>query len=296
MVMFRNKFFDILKRVRFYLSEKQFNALNYWYLHWKLSVRSKPINWISPSSFNQKIIWLKMNYRHPNAWQYADKVTVKRLVGEAIGPEFLIPTLNVFASADDVEISSMPDRFILKASHGSGWNIIVVDKDKIDLCASRHLLGKWLQTNYYRLGREYQYNDIPRRILVEPLLEPNNNQPLLDYKFFCFHGEPRFVQVDFDRHTFHTRNFYDLCWNKLPFTMLYPAHEGDALMPKQLQKMVDIARKLSIGFPFIRVDLYDCDGVIYFGELTFHPGGGFEPILPDCWDKTLGDWLELPKV
>ena len=126
------------------------------------------------------------------------------------------------------------------------------------------------------------------------MLIPQDGGQLLDYKFFCFNGKPEFVEVDFDCFTAHTRNFYSLAWERLPLQILYPPYQGDAERPNKLDEMIDVAKKLSKDFPFIRVDLYTCDDRVYFGELTFHPEGGFGPILPNEWDEKLGGMLELP--
>jgi len=237
-----------------------------------------------------------MRYRHPNASMYADKILVKDFVSEVIGNEAIIPTLGKWRNADNIEFDRLPESFILKSNHASAWNIFVTNKQTIDIPSVRSKLNKFLSINYYNIGREYQYRDITPHILAEPLLTSADGSPLLDYKFFCFQGSPQFIQVDFDRQTNHTRNFYDLEWQKMPFNILYPPHIGDPKKPANLDKMIAIARRLAQGFPFIRVDLYEIDGHVYFGELTFHPEGGFGPITPDEWDVKLGKMLVLPSV
>ncbi len=276
------------------MGDKSFNLINYRYLYAKLGLRAPTIDYVNPKRFNHKILWLKMNYRHSNAALYADKVLVKDWVSENIGSDLIIPTLDVWGDAFDISFSELPDSFVLKANHGSGWNILVADKYALDEVRVRKTLNSWLKCNYFDIGREYQYQDIEPQILAEPLLDPGEGKQLLDYKFFCFNGEPHFVQVDIDRYASHSRNFYDLSWHRLPLQILYPTHPDNPDRPANFDRMIEIAKKLSIGFPFIRVDLYDCAGRIYFGELTFHPEGGFGPIQPDEWDEKLGELLKLP--
>lgn len=284
----------IFKFLMFFLNSKYFNLISYNYLHKKNNTHVPQLIFDTPKRFNHKLIWLKMNYRHPEAYKFADKVLVKKIVKNIISENIVIPTIGLWRNAKDIDFSSLPESFILKTNHGSAWNILVHNKKSINRSLVQKQLNIWMNSNYFKIGREYQYKDIKPMILAEPLLDPGNGKELLDYKFFCFNGEPRFVQVDFDRFSNHTRNFYDMSWKRQPFTILYPPHPGDTVRPDNFDQMIDIARNLSEGFPFIRVDLYDCAGRIYFGELTFHPGGGFEPITPDIWDYTLGDMLILP--
>ena len=285
---------DILRAILPLLGDSIYNRVNYQYLHRKVGVPTPRLDLAHPRRFNEKIIWLKTRYRHPGAAVLADKVRVKEHVAKLIGPEHVIPTFGVFSSAEEIDFDSLPESFVLKANHGSGWNLIVTDKRSLDYSTTRKTLNGWLQRNYYRQGREYQYRDIPPRILAEKLLRLESGGDLRDFKFFCFDGQPMFVQVDFDRHVAHKRNFYSTDWERLPFTILFPAYPGDEPRPRSLEAMVEIASRLSSGLPFVRVDLYECDGTVFFGELTFHPGGGFEPISPPEWDVTLGDFLHLP--
>ena len=279
-----------------YLGDNIFNRICYCYLHIKNKRFPKPLNLTNPRRFNEKIIWLKTNYRHPNASLFADKVAVKDFVSKKVGPGVIIPTLGIFNRGEDIKFDTLPNTFIIKANHGSGWNWIVKDKKRINKIQLVSKVNEWMNKNYYNQSLEYQYKEIRPKVLIEKLLSPKDQSDLRDFKFFCFHGKPQIIQVDFDRQISHKRNFFDLDWNRLHFTSLYPSFEGNLKKPKHFSKMLLIAKKLSKNFPHIRVDLYECNDRIYFGELTFHHGGGFEPIYPQEWDFKLGSLLDLPKL
>ncbi len=234
-----------------------------------------------------------MNYTYPNAAVFADKIAVKDLIAKKGYASILVPTLGIWDNADDINFNELPDRFVVKASHGSGWNFFVSDKARTNVEQIRNNLRVILGQNYCTIGGEYQYRDIRPRIIAELDISPKVGE-LHDYKFFCFHGDPKFVQVDIDRHTNHRRCFFDFKWQLLPFSILYPRPGMLVQKPSNFQAMLELASELSKDFSFIRVDLYNADGKIFFGEFTFHPGGGFEPIRPARWDRTLGDYLTLP--
>jgi hypothetical protein len=276
------------------MSEAFFNRFFYYYLHLRGGRIPKRLDLKTPTTFNEKTIWLKMNHRQPNANVLVDKVRVKEHVRNIIGPQYLIPNIAVYESAAEVDFAVLPDAFVLKANHGSGWNIICPRKVELDVALAKKRLDGWLRTNYFDIGKEYQYRDVAPRILCEAYLENTAESPLLDYKIFCFSGRPRFIQVDFDRFTNHTRGFYDLNWERLPFTTLYPMSTRQALRPDALGEMLSIAETLAKGLIFARIDLYYHNGKIYFGEVTFHHGGGFEPFLPQEYDELCGQFLALP--
>lgn len=272
-----------------------YNYINYIYLHLKRGQIPKPLNLATPKTFNEKLIYLKLNYRHPNAHIYADKLAVREYVKNKVGDEYLIPIIKVYDQPDDIKFEELPKQFVLKLNHGSGMNIICKDKSKLDKITALKNLEKWYSQNYYEVGGEYQYSDITTKVFAERYMETKSGSgDLNDYKIFCFDGVPKFVQVDVDRFDNHKRAFYDLKWNRLPFTILHPNYEGEVEKPERLIKMLEIARSLSKGFPHIRVDLYTVEGKIYFGELTFHHGGGFEPFFPQKFNRKIGDYLRLP--
>ncbi|WP_420264230.1 ATP-grasp fold amidoligase family protein [Candidatus Magnetominusculus dajiuhuensis] len=276
-----------LMRDRFY------NHFFYYYLHLKKGQFPKILNLKNPTTFNEKTIWLKVNQRYVNAHIIADKVLVKNFVKQKVGEKYLIPNIAVFGNVSQIEIDKLPASFVLKANHGSGWNIICPDKKECNMDAVKKKLSKWLNTNYYDIGKEYQYRDIVPMILCEAYMEDSKENPLIDYKIFCFSGKPAFIQVDLDRHINHTRNFYDIKWNLLPFTTLYPLGKRRLPRPDGLDEMLFIAEKLSDEFKFARIDLFFHNREIYFGEITLHHGGGFEPFIPSEYDYVLGNYITL---
>lgn len=253
----------------------------------------------SPKTFNEKILWLNLNDRRPVKTVCADKYAVRDWVSERIGDQYLIPLVGVFEDARDIDLDSLPDGFAVKATHASGWNLIVQDKRQLDWPAETHRLNGWLASSYYPYLREWQYRDIRPRLVVEELVLDEHGRIPSDYKLLCLTGaetQTIIVEVDLDRHTHHCRNMYDLDWNRLPFRLTYPASDEHVPRPDRLDEMVEVARSLSRGFPFVRVDLYSTAGELRFGELTFTPDGGGGRFEPPEWDRRLGDLIELPET
>ncbi|UZH54649.1 hypothetical protein JRG66_11800 [Salinimicrobium tongyeongense] len=278
------------------ITDETFHKLAHYYLHLKNGVIPKKINSRRPKTFNEKIIFRKLNNRFERGHLLADKYEAKNIVSNLIGPEYIIPTLAIYEKVSDIDYNSLPNSFVIKANQGSGWNIIVEDKNFLNKKLVEDKFSRWLKMDYSIYGREWQYQKISRKIIVEKFLENNLEKPLLDYKFFCFNGQPQFVQVDIDRHTDHRRNFYDLEWNLQPFSLLYPNSTKKIEKPARFQKMIsiasEIARNLKNEMDFVRVDLYSHNGNIYFGEITFHPEGGCGPFNPPEYDYKLGTLLK----
>lgn len=275
-----------------FFNERFYNHFFYYYNHLKKGILPKRLNLKDPVTFNEKTIWLKLYQRDELACVVADKVLVKDYVKGLIGEQYLIPTIGVYSSPSDIDFDELPEAFVLKANHGSAWNIICPRKGELDFDFVRKSLTEWLNTNYYSIGKEYQYREIQPKIICEHYLD-SCQECLVDYKFFCFSGKPVFVQVDLDRHTNHRRNFYDLEWNLMPFTTMYPMGPGQHPRPTGLSEMICIAEKLSTNFKFARIDLYYHKSRVYFGEITLHHGGGFEPFMPQDFDRILGNYLLL---
>jgi hypothetical protein len=278
--------------VRSAIPELLYNYLLYFYLHLKVGRWPTWPKLREPVTFNEKTIWLKMHFRHPQADIVADKVAVREFVRSKIGSEYLIPCLGVFETIESIDMSKLPNAFVLKASHGSDWNIICRDKSRLDVVDAYRRMRLWLGSNYGQIGKEYQYLNIPPRIICETLLG-NSDAELIDYKIFCFDAIPRFIQVDFDRFTQHTRLFYNVKWELMPFTTLFPRSERRLPCPALLADMLNVASKLASGFVFVRVDLYVHEERLYFGEMTLHHGGGFEPFMPREFDEVLGHYIKL---
>lgn len=248
----------------------------------------------APKSFNEKIQWLKLNYRDPLIQKCANKLLARDYVLENYGPEILVPLVGVYESAEEIGFEDLPHRFVCKASHGSGWNIVATDKAKLNWVVESQKLKKWMATDFSTIGREWAYKNSPKKILIEQFLDGPDGQSPYDYKIFCFNGKPRFVQVDTDRFSEHRRSFYDLNWQQLSFGLEYPIESRVLPRPIGFDEMIVIAKKLSQQFPFVRCDLYDCKGKVYFGELTFYPGKGTERFDPLKADTDIGEMLSLP--
>lgn len=252
-----------------------------------------------PRTLNEKVLWLNLRQRDPRWIECSDKVAARQFVRQRIGEEFLVPLLGVYEDADDIDLDSLPDRFIIKAAHGSGWNLIVRDKQALDWRAAKRTVQDWLSRSYYAHKREWQYRDVPHRIVIEELLLDEAGEIPDDYKVWCLRNgseETLFVQVDMDRFTDHSRNYYDLDWRLLPFSKAEaPPNPIGRPRPQRLDEMVEVARKLSEGFCLVRVDFYILPDRIYFGEMTFTPDAGMAPLIPEEWDLKLGDLVGLPE-
>jgi len=239
--------------------------------------------------------WLKVNDRRPEYTKMVDKVEAKKYVADIIGNECIVPTLAVYNRVEDIDFDALPNQFVLKCSHDSGGIVICNDKTKLDRNDAIKKLRRGLKTNYFSLHREWPYKDVKPRILAEEYLEDESGWQLKDYKIFCFNGEPKFIEVDYDRYVGHKLNVYDLNWNFVDFYMTSPNDRNVAIpRPEQLDKMLEYARKLSKGITFLRVDFYSINSKIYFGELTFHPGSGWIDFHPKEYDYKLGEMLSLP--
>lgn len=257
----------------------------------------KKLNLRNPKGFNEKINWLKLYWRKPFIHGLVDKYAVKKYVAKKIGDQYVIPILGVWKNFDEINFAELPDKFVLKTTHGGGFNGVVIchDRNNFNFDEARIRLNAAMKWDLYKENREWVYKDIPHRIIAEEYIT-NGNHDLKDYKFFCFNGVPKFVCVHFDRQTNHKAVYMDLNWERLPFVDNYPCPPKHIEpKPENLDAMIGIARKLSDGMPFVRVDLYNIDGNIYFGELTFIPMNGMTVFDPPSADLDLGSCLQLPK-
>lgn len=247
-------------------------------------------------TFNEKLQWLKLNDRKEIYHTMADKYEARVFVEQKIGSQYLVPLLGVWEKADDINIKTLPDEFVLKCTHDSQSIIICKNKKELDYNATCQILNQGLKTNYYSLGREWAYKNIKPRIIAEKLLVDESGDDLKDYKVFCFHGEPKFIQIDYDRFKGHKRRFYSINWEKLDFKITYE-DDSSIIMPKPkcLQELLEVSRVLAKGTPFLRTDWYIVENKIYFGEMTFYPGCGFEPIEPYSKDIEWGQWISIER-
>ena len=271
------------------LPDKLFFQLTSWVTHVRLGFKFSFLNLAHPQTFNEKLNYFKSLPLDDKHTMLADKVLVRDYITKKIGEKYLVPALGVYLAAEEINFEELPASFILKTNHGSGWNLICRDKLTFDKERAIKLFKRWLSFNAYYLSREKQYKNIKPLILCEELLE----YEIYDFKFFCFEGEPTFVQIDIDRFSNHKRMFFDMQWRKLPFSIRYEISDKTILAPDQLGEMISVATALSSDLEFCRVDLYIHHNQVYFGEITLIPGGGNEPFNPQEYDKEIGKYIKI---
>lgn len=253
----------------------------------------RDIDWSNIETYTEKMQWSKLYDSGALKSDLTDKYKVRKWVADKIGEEYLIGLLGVWDSFDDIDFSTLPDKFVLKTNHGSGTNEIVRDKNKLDIKNTRRKFKDWLDTDFGYKSLELHYSAIVPKIIAEEYIESELGE-LQDYKFLCFDGEPHYCWVDMGRYTKHTRNVYDLNWELQPWNQeTYSHYEKPIEKPENFEKMIELVRVLSQGFSHVRVDLYNVNGKIYFGEMTFTNGGGFDRIFPAEYDKKLGDLWQI---
>jgi len=257
------------------------------------------LNLKDPKTFSEKLQWLKLYDRRPEYTVMVDKVKAKEFVASKLGEEYIIPTLGVWKDPDEIDFDRLPDRFVLKCNHNSGLGMYICkDKSKMDVEKVKEELRKGLKQNYYSGNREWPYKNVPRRILAEQFIDPAPDvSDLPDYKWYCFDGEPKFCQVIQDRSVSETIDFFDTEWNHQEFVGLDPKAENANVLPTKpadLAIHLKIARELSKGIPFSRIDLYETGENTYFGEVTLFPGSGMGSFRPDQYNELLGEMLKLP--
>ncbi len=273
-----------------WMPDKAFLELRY------LSVFGRRPNWKNPKTFNEKIQWLKLYDRKDFYTGIVDKYSVRDYIARKWGESHLIPLLGVWESAEDVDFDALPEKFVLKCTHGSKCNIVCTDKAKLDIAHVRKSLSKWMKTNYYYHSREWPYKSVKPRIIAEKYMLSSGMDELIDYKFYCNNGNADYVMVCVGRAKDDLRFLYfDKDWN------FYRFNYGDEVlpedfsfpMPPRMTEMFQVAEHLSQGFRYLRVDLYESGGELYFGELTLYPSAGFDQdILPET-DLYFGSLIEL---
>ncbi len=248
----------------------------------------------NPVTFSEKQQWYKLYSNNPLMAQCADKNDVRQYVIDCGYADLLNEQYGVYDSVKDIPVDTLPEKFVLKAAHASGWNLIVRNKADVDWKKEKSTMRLWLKQDIYWSGREWVYKNLKKRIVAEKYLEDESGG-LLDYKFYCFNGKPEFLQLEVGRYTSHnTRNFYDMDWNLLPFGKEL-RHNPDIKVPvpECFEQMKEIAKKLCTPFSYVRVDLYQVQGKVYFGELTFFPAGGAPDFVPREYDKIVGDMWRI---
>ena len=282
----------IMRKITRNWSDEKYIKANYWWC------TCKRLDLVNPKRYTEKLQWLSLNDHSEIRTIATDKYLVREYIAEVMKknnlPDILIPLLGVFDKAEDINWNELPNAFVMKANHGSGWNILVKDKKTLDKKETEKKLNNWLNDSYYNYGREHQYKTIIPKIVCEDFLLNKDGSEIFDYKFMCFNGKPEMLWVDYNRHTNHVRNFYDLEGNPLGFESDEPADYRIKLeLPPNYDLMLDVVRVLAKPFKHVRVDLYNVDGKIYFGELTFSSWGGFVVYRSDDLDEKWGNLLNL---
>ena len=253
----------------------------------------------NPKTFNEKLQWLKLYDRKPICTTMVDKYEAKRYVAGIIGEEYIIPTLGAWDNFDEIDFDSLPNQFVLKCTHDSGGLVICRDKKTLNLKKARKKIEKSLKRNFYYTSREWPYKNVKPRIIAEKYMEDTSNKDgLVDYKFYCFGGEAKFLYVSqgLENHATASISFLTTEWEFAPYERTdYKPLDKLPQKPVNFEKMKDICRVLAKDIPFLRVDLYEINGQIYFSELTFTPAAGFMKFKNPEHDKEIGDMLELPE-
>lgn len=259
-----------------------------------------PLDLNNPQTFNEKLQWLKLYDRKPEYTMMVDKYKVREYIKEKLGEEYLIPLLGVWDKAEDIDFDKLPNQFVLKCNHNSGLGMYICkDKSKLtqkEIKVIRKNLTKGLQQDYYLTGREWPYKNVSRKIIAEKYMEDETGQ-LRDYKFYCFNGEPKIIMINSDREIGKTKaDYFDMHFNWIDLKWGYEHALVKPSKPINFKKMKELAVVLSKNIPELRVDFYEVNNKIYFGELTFFDGSGFDKIEPKEWDKKIGDWIDYTNL
>lgn len=283
-------FSSLLKETGFLFPDKLYLQMMY-YLK-----TGKRLDLTNPITFGEKLQWLKLYDRRPEYVAMVDKYDVKDYVGKIIGKKYVVPTLGLWDRPECIDFDVLPNQFVLKTTHGGGSIGVVICKDKPMLDKQRTILSlkKAMEQNLYKTGREWPYKNVRSRILAEQFLS-DGREELMDYKVHVFGGTPRIIQVDYNRFISHKRTLYDTSWKKIEGTIGFPTDENREIeRPAVLNELLVLSSKLAKGIPYVRTDFYIVGNQIYFGEMTFYHGSGYERILPESLDVQMGNWIEIP--
>ncbi len=250
----------------------------------------------NPMTFNEKLQWIKLYDRKDEYIEMVDKYAVRELIKRKIGEDYLIPLLGVWDCAEDIDFEQLPNQFVLKCTHDSGSVIFCKDKNNFDVDAAIKSLKKHLKRSGFTHGREWPYKNVPRRIIAEKYMSDESGCELKDYKVLCFNGEPKLIELHRGRYGIHTQDFYDVNWNRTNISQVGTPNAVDKFpVPESFEQMLELSRILSKGIPHLRVDWYSIYGKLFFGELTFFDGSGFDPFDNPDDDLLLGSWIKLPE-
>ena len=276
-------------RVARVFPDKLFLKIKYYYIF------KEWIDFSNPRNYNEKIQWLKLYDRKPEYSMLVDKAAVKEYVSTIIGEDHIIPTIGLWDRVEDINFDALPERFVLKCTHDSNSICFCRDKRDFDKEKAKTKLKKALKNNFYKEGREWPYKNVKPRIIAEKLMTDESGEELKDYKVFCFDGEPRMIQVDSGRFSKHVRNHYTTDWEYIDASINFPTDRNVKIeRPKELDTLLRFARNLSKGFIHLRVDFYIINEKIYFGEITFYHGSGYNTFNPKSFNNEKGNWIKLP--
>lgn len=274
------------------LSDENKTKIEYYYYF------GKKINLKDPKTYNEKIQWLKL-YDHKDIYtKMVDKYEVKEYVSNIIGEEYIIPTIGVYDSVDEIDFDKLPNQFVIKCTHDSGGVVLCTDKSKFNIEKAKKRIKHFQKRNFYAHHREWPYKNVKHRIIVEKYMEDDKDKELRDYKLFCFDGKFKMLFIATNRQGEGETcfDFFDRDFNHLPFTNGHPNAKVLPHRPANFEKMIELAEKISKGFPQLRVDFYSVNGKLYFGEITFYHWSGLIPFEPEEWDRKLGDLIKLPNI
>lgn len=270
------------------------------YLKWlyRLSMGRK-LNLDNPKRLSEKLQWLKLYNHNPYYTKCVDKYEVKKIVADKIGDEYVVPLLGVWNSFDEINFDKLPNQFVLKTTHDSGSVFVCKNKATFDKEAAKNKIGFSLNNDFYKGGREWPYKNVKRRIIAEKYIDSLGHEDSVEYKITCMNGKVKFVT--FCKGPAHqdlsvrTNDHFDRNFNRLNFYVYYKNSNYPYEKPKTWDQMIDISEKLSEDIPYVRIDFYNVNNHIYFGEMTFFTWSGFLKFYPDEWDEKLGSWLTLPE-
>lgn len=268
-------------------------------LYLKLLFRLKTgctLNLEQPQNYNEKLQWLKVHEHYEQYTKLVDKYAVKRYVEGCIGAEYVIPVIDRWSAVGEIAFETLPNQFVLKCTHDSAGFEICLNKETFDQEAAKRKLKRCMRRNFYYAGREWPYKNVKPQIIAEKYMEDTVLGELRDYKFFTFGGVPKIVHIVSNRQNRDEEtygDFFDMDYNHLDLTMGHNNAPVPPEKPKNFEKMKEFAAKLSEGTRHLRVDFYEVDGKLYFGELTFYQDSGFADIQPPEWNDVLGSWISL---
>ncbi len=254
----------------------------------------RDVNLVNPERYTDKLQWLKLFWRDDRATVCANKYTVKQYLADLGYGNLLNDTIAYYTNVDDIKIKDLPERFVLKGTHGSGWNLIVKDKSKVNWFIWKKIMKSWLEQDLSWYGREWVYSDQPHGIIIEKYLEDDSGE-LRDFKIICSMGNPLFMQIDENRMTDHKRIYIDSIGEEIKMDDDQASRHPNIKFGENQKEMFRLAAELSKPFPYVRVDFYECNEKIYFGELTFFGASGFFNFEPDQWDFIWGEKIQLPE-